>query len=59
MLFDRSRADCNLHLTNSVGHNTREAKNAADDPESAFSKEFNSVIFFLFVKLHIAFWQIP
>lgn len=55
VLFDRSRADCNLHLTNSVGHNTREAKNAADEPDKAFSTELNSFMVLFDVKLHIAF----
>ena len=59
VLFDRSRADWSLHLTSSVGHKTSEAKNAAEDPDKAFSKELSSLMLFFEVIVQIAFWHKP
>ncbi len=47
-LLDISRADCNRHLTSSVGHNTNEAKKAAAEPARAFSNEFKSLVLSFF-----------
>jgi len=54
-LLEISRADCNRHLTNSVGQRTNEAKKAAAEPARAFSKEFRSLTFSFLIILHIPF----
>ena len=58
-LLEISLADCNLHFTNSVGHKTNEAKNAAEEPANAFSNEFSWLISCLLIILHIPFWHKP
>ena len=58
-LLDISLADCNLHFTNSVGHKTKLAKNAADEPANAFWKELSWFISCFELILHIAFWHRP
>ncbi len=46
-------------MTNSVGQRTNEAKKAAEEPASAFSKLFKSFVSFLRVTFRRAFWHKP